>query len=274
MFVFATIGGVGITYIHCIVIYYTTGLLNAHRSGRASEQNITNIATHIFDKYTYYPIISSIIIIIFILCTFSDMQLMFTQKCEDTISNISIESLDACNTISTCGLTLVSVYNMIGTSMYGYQTVAYIFVNYVTITTCIHLLFLLICEVISTVTNECVTYARSVLNKRGEEQAVALEMAPNWFISMYIPAPDDWRYECKAPPPPPPPPPLYNRYGMILYYLSLYNTTSYTVLYYTYCLLHYTTEPLLQLLPYIHLSLPQIHLVHLLLPLPLLLTLQ
>ena len=208
----ATIGGFVITFIHCMIIYHTTGVLNTHipaftgsRGGRGvGEHTIPNITTNIFDKHAYYPIIASIIIIIFILCTSSDIQLMFTQKCEDSLSIISTESLAVCNTISTCGLTLVSVYNLTGTSIYGYQTVAYIFIYYITITTCIQLIFLLICEVISMITNHCVTYNKSIINKRGEELTVALEKAPDWFISIYL-ASDDWRYVQK----PPPHPPLY-----------------------------------------------------------------
>ena len=156
----------------------------------APNHNSTN--SRIFEGLMYSPVLSGFIVFFCLLIPSYDFQLLHNEKCEDIVT-LSTEALTICHSIGACGLTIVSLNYINGTSLYGYITMSRLLAYYTGLTMLLYFVFLLICDVVSVIANRCEAHRQSIIGKRGSERDIALEKAPNWFVNEYLPPPY-WRY--------------------------------------------------------------------------------
>ena len=140
--------------------------------------------------YAYMSTLTGFILALFIFLSSYSTKFMFIESCNSIMVSLD-EAAVFCRTLTSCGLTLASVYSADGTSAYGYSLVIFIFgMIEVAIQTC-HLPLMLLHH-----WHTCATLFEAnrlaILSKQGDVLSAALATALSIaFLFYYL---TDWKH--------------------------------------------------------------------------------
>ena len=166
-------------YISVIVIGFVHLFLAAFSYDYSDR---VDIRRHILG---YTSKVSGFILGVLALLSSYSCRLTLTQSCNTIMVSLD-EAAVFCRRLTSCGLTLASVYSANWTTAYGYSSVMFIFgVIIVLIHTC-HLPLMLLNHYYFRHTTHSEVRRLAILSKEGDELTLALEDASWQFISYYI----------------------------------------------------------------------------------------
>ena len=143
--------------------------------------------------YAYMTQAAGFILAIFIFLSSYSTKFMFIESCNSIMVSLD-EAAVFCRTLSSCGLTLASVYSANGTTAYGYSSIIFVFgVIEVVIHTC-HLPWMLLYDWHTRRASQFEAHRLAILSKQGGELTLALETAPPEFVTYYL---TDWKHAKK-----------------------------------------------------------------------------
>ena len=115
---------------------------------------------------------------------------MLIESCNSIMVSLD-EAAVFCRTLTSCGLTLASVYSANGTTAYGYSSIIFVFgVIEVVLHTC-HLPLMLLHDWHTRRTTQFEANRLAILSKQGDALSLALGTAPPEFVTFYL---TDWKH--------------------------------------------------------------------------------
>ena len=139
---------------------------------------------------SYISKAAGLILALFIFLSSYSTKFMFIESCNSIMVSLD-EAAVFCRTLTSCGLTLASVYSANWTTAYGYSSIIFVFgVIEVVLHTC-HLPLMLLHDWHTRRATQFEANRLAILSKQGEELSAALETAPPEFITYYL---TDWKH--------------------------------------------------------------------------------
>ena len=136
---------------------------------------------------------AGLILALFIFLSSYSTKFMFIESCNSIMVSLD-EAAVFCRTLSSCGLTLASVYSANGTTAYGYSSIIFVFgAIEVVLHTC-HLPWMLLYDWHTRRTTQFEANRLAILSKQGDALSAALETAPPEFVTYYL---TDWMHAKK-----------------------------------------------------------------------------
>ena len=132
---------------------------------------------------------SGIILGVLALLSSYSCRLTLTQSCNTIMVSLD-EAAVFCRKLTSCGLTLASVYSAKWTTAYGYSSVMFIFGVIIVLIHMYHFFLMLLNHYYYGHTTHSEVRRLAILSKVGDELTLALEAASWQFISHYI---TDWK---------------------------------------------------------------------------------
>ena len=175
----------GLFYPYFIFVFFTC-FAYLHLAVHSEDLKLTAEARR---QCSYVSKATGYILALFIFLSSYSTKFMFIESCNSIMVSLD-EAAVFCRTLTSCGLTLASVYSANGTTAYGYSSVIIVFgVIEVVLHTC-HLPLMLLHDWHTRRATQFEADRLAILSKQGDELSAALETAPPEFVTYYL---TDWK---------------------------------------------------------------------------------